>query len=570
MLRGVTEGAATAFGAVAGAIRRIWQLNAELRDEIQPAPRLRWLNVCCILLVVATTALLFEAGLSRGMHRVVPDSVDAAAQAVGIHISQKFHGTTGHVGRTEVLHELFRGGFTSRQNYLDPLGIQYPANAEMPDMLVKAMQNAINLKDLSPDPTFANRKLYAPQANDPGLVDFYALSFELFGYRAEAFYYFYFLILATAVALYLVCFYADTLPLVALAGFLVAFLLLMDSRYFAGAHTRTVHNQRFLGTLCLVSFLHLVFVFVIYRRPTPVRLVTTALQVALFTFVMFTRSSAAWMVVAIGVLGILIAFNRFDRPSTEAKGRRFVGTILSWPVLLLAVGLGSSSIYKSSVLHPMYSVGIFLPYHMVWHNAYIGLGLHPDWKTLGDKYTGRDVPAPMSDNVGWIASALEAIERYGLPESYLFDGDIGGLPSYKTALHDKLLKERYLRFMKEHPWYTVELFLWYKPKTFVTQFAWVYGDYGPRIWTLVCLAAFLAVGFLCRQRLTVPPRARTLVTAAGAIIMAMSLAPVVWTYPIHHVSGESFLLLTTLGVLVAPILLSKAWDLARPAARRPS
>jgi hypothetical protein len=71
-------------------------------------------------------------------------------------------------------------------------------------------------------------------------------------------------------------------------------------------------------------------------------------------------------------------------------------------------------------------------------------------------------------------------------------------------------------------------------------------------------------------QLTVPPRARTLVTAAGAIIMAMSLAPVVWTYPIHHVSGESLLLITTLGVLVASILLSKAWDLVRPAVRRPS
>ena len=108
----------------------------------------------------------------------------------------------------------------------------------------------------------------------------------------------------------------------------------------------------------------------------------------------------------------------------------------------------------------MYSSSTFLPYHMIWHNAYIGLGLHPDWKTQGDKYGSRPVPDPMSDNVGWTGAALEATERYGLPEAYLFDGEIGGLPSYKTALHDKLLKERLFRFMAEHPWFTVELSVW--------------------------------------------------------------------------------------------------------------
>ena len=245
--------------------------------------------------------------------------IDAIAQAAGVHISQKFHGTTGYVGRTEVLHELLSGGFTSQPKYLDPLGIQYPANIDMPDLINKTIQKAVDLKDLPPDATFANKRLYAPQANDPGLVDYMKWSFELFGYRLELLYYLYFLILATAVALYLVCFYADTLPLVALAGLLVAFLLIVDLRLLAGTHTRTVHNQRFLGTLCFVSFLHLVFVFLLYRKPTPIRVVTTALQVALFTFVMFTRSSAAWMVIAFILIGVVIAFNWFDRPAPEQK-----------------------------------------------------------------------------------------------------------------------------------------------------------------------------------------------------------------------------------------------------------
>jgi hypothetical protein len=38
----------------------------------------------------------------------------------------------------------------------------------MRDLFDKAIQNAINLKDLPPDATSANKRLYAPQANDPG------------------------------------------------------------------------------------------------------------------------------------------------------------------------------------------------------------------------------------------------------------------------------------------------------------------------------------------------------------------------------------------------------------------
>ncbi len=225
----------------------------------------------------------------------------------------------------------------------------------------------------------------------------------------------------------------------------MAFLLVLDSQLFASVLTRTVHNQRVLGALCFVSFLHLVFVFLIYRKPTPTRVVTTALQVALFTFVMFTRSSAVWMVIAFGLIGILIAFNQFDRPSTERTGRRALGVILSWPVILLAFGLGSSAIYKSSVLHPIYSVGIFLPHHMIWHSAYLGLILHPDWGTQGDRYDGRETPKA-GDSIAWIGSVLEATERYGLPEAYLLAPEVGGLPTYKMGLHEKLVKERYLRF----------------------------------------------------------------------------------------------------------------------------
>ena len=148
------------YRALIDAICRVVRLNAGFKDELEPTTgRLSWLNACSVLITIAATGLAFEDGLRQGMHRVAPDGVDMLAQTIAVDISQRLHGTTGYVGRTEVLETLFQGGFTGRQNYLDKLGIQYPANVEMPDRINAAIQSALALKNLPEDATFANRRL---------------------------------------------------------------------------------------------------------------------------------------------------------------------------------------------------------------------------------------------------------------------------------------------------------------------------------------------------------------------------------------------------------------------------
>ena len=555
------------YRALIDAICRVVRLNAGFKDELERTTgRLSWLNACSVLITIAATGLAFEDGLRQDMHRVAPDAVDMLAQTVAIDISRRLHGTTGYVGRTEVLETLFQGGFTGRQNYLDKLGIQYPANVEMPDRINAAIQSALALKNLPEDATFANRRLFAPGANDPGFVDYVSWSFEIFGFRVESLYYFYFLILSASIALFLICFRNDALPLLILSGVMVAFLILLDSQLFSLPQLRTVHNQRFLVTLCVVPYLHLLFTFVIYRRPTLSRVLVTALQAVLFTFVMFTRSSALWMLLSFAVIAALNVMFRLGRQREEQKVTHAAKLVFSWPVILLALGLGGSSIYKSSVLHPMYSVGTFLPSHMVWHNAYMALGLHPDWKTLGDKYDGRPVPDPMSDNVGWTAAALEATQGYGMPESYLFDGDIGGLPSYKTTLHEKLIKERYLRFAFQHPRFMLELMLWYKPRMLLAEFGWAYSNYNWKVWNLLCLTAFLVVATMASRWLKIPTYVRRMLSSAFLVTGVMSLAPLFWTVPLAHIAGEQFLIWSAILLYFATLFLNKGWSIIRPVA----
>jgi hypothetical protein len=542
------------------------RLNAGLKDELQPTPRPQWwINVGAILLTIAATGAAYEIGLSRNMHRVAPDGVDAIAQSTAIDLSHRFYGTSGYVGRTEVLETLFSNGLTGRQNYLDKLGIQYPANVEMPDLANDAIQKAMNLKNLPKDATFANRLLYAPEANDPGIVDYIGWSFDLFGFRVESFYYFYFLVLSIAIVLFLICFWADALPLLVLAGVMVAFLFLVDSHMFDTPMLRTVHNQRFLGTLCIVSYLHLLFSILIYRRPTPLRVVLTLLQAAVFIFVMFTRSSAFWLILAVAIIIALHVYYRAGRPADEPRKANAARLALSWPALVIVAGLAGSLIYKSAVLHPIYSIGIFLPYHMIWHNAYMGMGLHPDWETRGDKRDGKPIPGAGSDNSAWIAALDDAEKRYGLAEIDTVNGRVGGLPGVLMALHEKLIKERFLRFAVHNPRFMLELYLWHKPKWLFREFAWAYGKYDWRLSSLLCLAGFLALATITWRRLDIPPHVRWVVGSALTVTAVMSLAAPFWTYPLHPVLGETFLLWTSVLLYFATLLLSRVWPATRPA-----
>ena len=256
------------YHALIDAARRVIQLNADLRDTVQPTLlKLRWLNLSFAALTIGATVLAYDEGLRQNMHRVAPDAIEMLAQTIAVDISQRYHGTHGYVGRTEVAQTLLEGGLTGRQNYLDKFGLKYPENGERPELINKAIKDALALKDLPSDATFGNQKLFAPEANDPGFVDYLSLSFDLFGFQVDAFFYFYFLVFAVSVALFLICYHADALPLLVLSTAVVALLTLLDSQLFTNVHLRTIHNQRFLGSLCLVPYLHLLFTFLVYRRP---------------------------------------------------------------------------------------------------------------------------------------------------------------------------------------------------------------------------------------------------------------------------------------------------------------
>lgn len=553
------------YHALIDAARRVLRLNADLRDTVQPTPlKLRWLNLSFAALTIGATLLAYHEGLRQNMHRVAPDAIEMLAQTIAVDISQRYHGTHGYVGRSEVLQTLLQGGVTGRQNYLDPFGLKYPENGERPELIEKAIKDALALKDLPADATFGNQKLFAPEANDPGFVDYLSLSFDLFGFQVEAFFYFYFLVFAVSVALFLLCYHADALPLLVLSIAVVALLTLLDSQLFTNVNLRAVHNQRFLGSLCLVPYLHLLFTFLVYRRPTWSRVVVTILQATLLTLLMFARSSAFWMILSFVAIFGVTAYFRLGRSYAETRVRRLAALAFSWPSLLVIGGLVCSLAYKSATIHPIYSLDIYIPYHMVWHNAYMGLGLHPDWKERGDKHKGKPIPDPLTDNMAWMGAVAEGDEVYGLTEGQLNNNVIGGFPAPKLRLHERLIRDRFLRFILHNPRFTLEVYLWYKPKMFFHELSWAFEGYRLNVGTLLCQVALLVLGASAWRLLDIPDDTRKVLSMGLLVTGVVSLIPVIWTYPLRHIVGEQFLIWVTVLLYFATFLLSEAWSRVRP------
>lgn len=556
--------AAEFYHTLIDATRRLIRINADLRDEVQPTPlKLRWLNLCFAALTIGAALLAYDEGLRQKMHRVAPDAVEMLAQTIAVDISQRYHGTRGYVGRSEVLETLLHGGVTGRQNYLDKFGLTYPENGERPELIEKAIKGALALKDL-PEATFGNQKLFAPDANDPGFVDYLSLSFDLFGFQVSAFFYFYFLVFAISIALFVLCYHADALPLLILSIAVVALLTLLDSQLFTSVNLRAVHNQRFLGSLCLVPYLHLLFTFLVYRRPTWARVVVTILQAALLTLLMFARSSSFWMILSFVAIAGVNAYFRLGRSYVETRLRRIATFAFSWPSFLVIGGLVCSLAYKASTLHPIYKLDIYIPYHMVWHNAYMGLGLHPAWKERGDKHKGKPIPDAMSDNMAWMGAVAEADDLYGVTEAYLNNNVIGGFPAPRIRLHEQLIRDRFLRFVLHNPRFALEVYLWYKPKMFFQELSWAFDGYRWSLGTLLCQVAVLVLGASAWRFLAIPDDIRKTLSTALIVTGIMSLIPIAWTYPLRHVVGEQFLIWIAILLYFATLLLSEAWSRVRP------
>jgi hypothetical protein len=132
------------------------------------------------------------------------------------------------------------------------------------------------------------------------------------------------------------------------------------------------------------------------------------------------------------------------------------------------------------------------------------------------------------------------------------------------ALHEKLIKERFFRFAFQNPRFMLEVYLWHKPKWLIREISRVFGDYHWKLPNLLCLLTFMVLATAAWRRLDLSPEIRKTIETALLVTAVMSLAPPFWTYPLHHVLGETFLVWLAVILSLATLLLSRAWAMVRP------
>lgn len=514
-----------------------------------PRPMVLRIRLAAVVTALIGTILItsmIRTGLDKGMDHVVPEAVDNAANAIAIAISDMAYGLNkGYVGYAAVLDALQAGGITKHPLHLKNLPKPFEENIRDREQLNQAIQKALSVQVPSQQ-SFTHRTMFSMVAEALGLVDYYKLSFALFGFNVESTFYTYFVIFSLSAILFLLGHRHRPLNLSALIVLLSAFYFIISAEYFTQINLATVANTRFLSTLGIIPGLHLLLLVLNTRRIRFENFVYAAGQTGILIFSYAAREAILWLILFLCVLAILkfLTILANGRGSTRKLAGRALLTS-TWPVMLLLGGLLAQQWHISATMHPTYKTDDFLSHHLHYHNAFLGLQSHPDWqKRFGSVYANADGSPASGDTVGWIGSVRYLSKHYNVDENYLISNLSG---TYKARLHDQVMQQAYFEFIRENPIFVIEVHFY--------KFIGVFGDWiriirdNPEnvLWTLLFVA--IAVGFSLLQVLTDKSPAQRLHDAIQLALLTLgltmfSLMPAIYAYPSLFVSSDQFWVIT--------------------------
>jgi hypothetical protein len=466
------EHLARGWQALLGAIRRVlrWTAGILVRPGIQssflPEPAAAasgwsWRSVVAAILSAglcfALLGRMAEVGLQRGMDGQMYEAIDDAGRALAIAISDmRFGLNRGYVGYRAVAEAMEAKGLTKRQDILQKYGFRYPDVLKDRAQMNSAIQSALNA-NVPTDVGFGDRSMLSMETAELGLVDYMKLAFRLFGFRVESMFYLYFSLFGVSILAFTLAHWRSIEALALSILFLAAGNIVFDTGLFDHINLQTVANPRFLSTLGLLPGLHIILLMLKPRPASLMQMALACIQAVIFEFALNIRASLLWLVLfvlALAVIQIAIwsarrarADRATDRSKETTPGRQIA--LRLWPALTLLVGVWTYQSVIAMKMHPSYELDDFVPYHERFHNAFIGLTVHPQWQTL----FGNDYHGMLGDRLGYLAGGLYLMDNYDVPESYV----ISPLSNtYKMRLDDLMTRDAYFQFVRRHPLFTIE------------------------------------------------------------------------------------------------------------------
>ena len=444
-----------------------------------------------------------------------------------------------------ILEALMRGGMSDME---EPLGASWN----------RLLDKAAHLERVSRTPRVFDHTLTFVVMEDLGLVDFFKVSFRLFGYNIEGFFKTYLLLLGLGVAFFYIAFWSR--PGILIAGNLLLFglflsMCLVDS-------TDWVSNGRFLPTLAIVPTFHL---FVLVWAPPPRSIkafLMAAAQALLLALVIFMRNSASWTILLLGavILGIFAWYARAQW-SRQASIGALVHNAISWPMIVVIGTFVLFNTYQSNRIHPAYyDLDETLPHHLVWHSLAYSLSFLPEIDTLIPKLNGvrgDGLPtylenAYLEKTIGYVPPHLSEYNN-----SHVFP-NLG-----KPKTYERVVEAAYFDFIGQHPIEFLKLTVVIKTRMIVDAFSAMFARIltDAKFWFLVS-SLFLVITMLLAR----PIERRMLdevqfgIVVAGAMVLAAAL-PCFAAYPAYL--GDLFALVAALIAAGLVLLLWRGWQFGK-------
>jgi hypothetical protein len=415
---------------------------------------------------IAIIALVFVTGLLRGLDHVAMFGPENEQNAITIALSDTaYHLNAGYLGYAAVHNKLVEIWNRGARNGQDPILLQNNSNREL---LNEAISAAASLGPQNPA-YVGNRTLITMLLTDVGSVDFFKIGFRIFGYKIEAAYYTFFLILIFSVVMYLLVFWNDVVPKLVLVCTIFAFYIEMHTAILT-FNMPTFSSERHGSALALVPLWHFAFLIIYRYRASLSRVLATLVQLGIILLAIRIRGATTWVLLFIALLCVTVAFLDWRRLGPDRRSwRRMLRATMQWPFVLLAGGVLVNDQQMKASLHPIYFTDDVTPYHGIWMPALAGVILYaPELMPPNSKV--NQVAQTMGIDTAVYTAGMEYLNDIAflpLPPDYplsvpptLVSPWTG---TYKFRLMDESVRHAMERLVRKHPLALLQLYLFKKP-----------------------------------------------------------------------------------------------------------
>jgi len=389
------------------------------------------------ILCATVLSTCYFYGVHKGLNSRITVGFELDAASISIALSRLWYRLyEGYVGYRDVYNALFHV-LVPDSNPNNPLNFHLLSEPQ-------AIQQGFDyVKSLVPahPPRFhffphniLSADFISVNMEDHGLADFYTLAFLLFGVQPTAMYSLYFLLMGFSVVLFISEYRHQLFPMILIGLMVSTFSIFFFSSLFNTPMLPSVNSNRFMSTLGFIPIAH---ALCIYFKPLQtlnrIQLYRLLAQALLFAFALSIRSSAQWQLIALIVFTLMIAMPVYwpyrKRFFELDRLRQLKHPVLMATLVFTMIVSGYQAI-QGMMLNPVYHTDCSPPYHGIWHSAYLGLAVHPDWMKLNMQ---NPITASIDDGNSWRMFEKYMKERGLDPVCHITGGVYAGLAGTSHA-----------------------------------------------------------------------------------------------------------------------------------------